>query len=302
MKLLVTGAFQLNEAERAELEAAGHKLFFQQQEREQTEKPEQYEAVICNALFLYNPIEYFTSLRLIQLTSAGLDRVPLEYIRKKGIEIYNAAGVYSVPMAEFAVGGILQLYKGSRAFYESQRARAWQKQHGLLELKGKTVCFAGTGDVGRETAKRLRAFGCHTIGVNRTPRPLPEFDEMLPLSELVSAALRADIFICCVALTGETRGLICRQVFEALPEKAVFVNVSRGGLVDEQALIEWLRSDCSLGAVLDVFESEPLPEKSPLWDMDKVILTPHNSYVGEGNHERLWNCVGKALIDRDDLR
>ena len=107
MNVLVTGAFQLNSEELAALETVGHRAFVHPDERIPVEQPERYEAVVCNGLFLYNPIERFTNLRLIQLTSAGLDRVPLDYVRAHGIELHNAAGVYSVPMAEFAIGGIL---------------------------------------------------------------------------------------------------------------------------------------------------------------------------------------------------
>ena len=291
MKILITGAFPLKEEEKRELENAGHELFFQQQESEATERPELYEAVVCNALFLYNPIEAFSSLRKIQLTSAGLDRVPLDYIRAHGIELHNASGVYSIPMAEFAVGGILQLYKGSRGFAESQRARCWEKRRDLRELFGKTVCIVGTGDVGREIAVRLKAFGCRIVGVNRTVREMGDFDEILPLSMLDEAVRSADILICTLALTAQTRGLIGKEVFTFLPDGAVFVNVSRGALADEAALADWLRSDRSFGAALDVFETEPLPPDSLLWDMEKVILSPHNSFVGEGNHKRLFRVV-----------
>ena len=96
---------------------------------------------MCNGLFLYNSIERFTSLRLIQLTSAGLDRVPLDDIRARGIALHNAAGVYSVPMAEFAVCGILQLYKQSRFFAANQAQHKWEKHRGLLEISGKRVCI-----------------------------------------------------------------------------------------------------------------------------------------------------------------
>lgn len=291
MKILITGAFPLTEEEKRELENAGHRVFFQKKESEKTDNPEIYEAVVCNALFQYNPMESFSSLKKIQLTSAGLDRVPMEYIRAHGIELYNASGVYSIPMAEFAVGGILQLYKKSRSFMDSQRDRQWVKQRNLLELYGKTVCLVGTGDVGCETARRLKAFGCHVVGVNRTVREIECFDVILPLSDLLATASKADVLVCGIALTEETRGLIGREVFNALPPNAVFVNVSRGKLVDEAALRDWLDSDRSLGAVLDVFETEPLPPESPLWDMDKVILSPHNSFVGEGNHERLWRHI-----------
>lgn len=294
MNVLVTGAFQLNSEELAVLEAAGHKVFVHPDERAPAEQPERYEAVVCNGLFLYNSIERFTNLRLIQLTSAGLDRVPLDYIRAHGIELHNAAGVYSVPMAEFAIGGILQLYKQSRFFAENQAQQKWEKHRGLLELSGKRVCILGCGDVGREIAKRLKAFDCQITGVNRTVRALPDFDEILPMDKLPDAAAVCDVLVCCIALTPETRGIVGKEVFDRLPTGAVFVNVARGALPDEAVLNAWLQSGGR--AVLDVFEEEPLPETSPLWDMENVILTPHNSFVGDGNRARLWVTIKENLI------
>jgi len=293
MNVLVTGAFQLNSEELAALKAAGHRVFVHSDERALVEHPERYEAVVCNGLFLYNPIERFTNLRLIQLTSAGLDRVPLDYIRAHGIELHNATGVYSVPMAEFAVCGILQMYKQSRFFAENQTQHKWEKHRGLLELSDKRVCILGCGDVGREIAKRLKAFACRIIGVNRTVRALPDFDEVLPLDKLPDAAAVCDILICCIALTPETRGIVSKEVFDRLPTDAIFVNVARGALADETALTVWLQNGGH--AVLDVFEEEPLPETRPLWDMENVILTPHNSFVGDGNRARLWETIKEGL-------
>lgn len=289
MNVLVTGAFQLNSGEREQLEAARHKVFVHGDERAPVDCPERYEAVVCNGLFLYNPIENFTNLRLIQLTSAGLDRVPLDYIRTHGIELHNAAGVYSVPMAEFAVCGILQLYKQSRFFAANQAQHKWEKHRGLLEISGKRVCILGCGDVGREIAKRLKAFGCHITGVNRTVRELPDFDEVLPLDKLAETAAACDILVCCIALSPETRGIVSREVFDRLPAGAIFVNIARGALADEAAMTKWLQNGGL--AVLDVFEEEPLPESSSLWDMENVLLTPHNSFVGEGNRARLWEHI-----------
>lgn len=293
MNVLVTGAFQLNSGEREQLEAAGHRVFVHPDERAPVEQPERYEAVVCNGLFLYNPIENFTNLRLIQLTSAGLDRVPLDDIRVRGIELHNAAGVYSVPMAEFAVCGILQLYKQSRFFAANQAQHKWEKHRGLLEISGKRVCILGCGDVGREIAKRLKAFGCHITGVNRTVRVLLDFDELLPLDKLPDAAAACDILVCCIALTPETRGIVSDEIFDRLHDSAVFVNVARGALADEAALTKWLQNGGR--AVLDVFEEEPLPESSPLWEMENVLLTPHNSFVGEGNRARLWGTIKENL-------
>ena len=293
MNVLVTGAFQLNREELAELKAAGHQVCVHPDERAPVEHPERYEVVICNGLFLHNPIEKFLNLRMIQLTSAGLDRVPLDYIRAHGIELHNAAGVYSVPMAEFAVCGILQLYKQSRFFAENQARHKWEKHRGLLELSGKRVCILGCGDVSREIAKRLSAFGCRITGVNRTVRALPDFEHVLPLEKLADAASAYEILICCIALTEETRGIVSKEIFDCLPADAIFVNVARGALADEAAMTAWLQNGGH--AVLDVFEEEPLPEDSPLWDMENVILTPHNSFVGDGNRERLWARIKESL-------
>ena len=293
MNILVTAAFQLNSGEREQLEAAGHKVFVHGDERAPVDCPERYEAVVCNGLFLYNSIERFTSLRLIQLTSAGLDRVPLDDIRARGIALHNAAGVYSVPMAEFAVCGILQLYKQNRFFTANQAQHKWEKHRGLLELSGKRVCILGCGDVGREIAKRLKAFGCHITGVNRTVRVLPDFDEVLPLDKLAETAAACDILVCCIALTPETRGIVSEEIFGRLHDGVIFVNIARGALADEAALTKWLQSGGC--AVLDVFEEEPLPEGSPLWDMENVLLTPHNSFVGEGNRVRLWGTIKENL-------
>lgn len=293
MNILVTGAFQLNSGEREQLESAGHKVFIHGDERTLVDCPERYEAVVCNSLFLYNPIERFTSLRVIQLTSAGLDRVPLDDIRVRNIALHNAAGVYSVPMAEFAVCGILQLYKQSRFFAANQAQHKWEKHRGLLELSGKRVCILGCGDVGCEIAKRLHAFGCHITGVNRTVRELSDFDEVLPLDKLAEAASACDILVCCIALTPETRGIVSDEIFDRLHDGAIFVNVARGALTDEAALTAWLQGGGH--AVLDVFEGEPLPESSPLWEMENVVLTPHNSFVGEGNRERMWETIKENL-------
>lgn len=293
MNVLVTGAFQLNSEELAALESAGHRAFVHPDERIPVEQPERYEAVVCNGLFLYNPIERFTNLRLIQLTSAGLDRVPLDYIHAHGIELHNAAGVYSVPMAEFAIGGILQLYKQSRFFAANQAQHKWEKHRGLLELSGKRACILGCGDVGREIAKRLKAFGCRITGVNRTVRVLPDFDDVLPLDKLAETAAACDILACCIALTPKTRGIVSEEIFDCLHDGAVFANVARGALADEAALTKWLQNGGH--AVLDVFEEEPLPETSPLWDMENVILTSHNSFVGDGNRTRLWETIKENL-------
>lgn len=296
MNLLITGAWQGAKEHIPELESMGHSVAFLQQEKDQLPCEAAWvEGMVCNGLFLHHSIEGFPNLRFIQLTSAGFDRVDMRYAAEHGIEVHNARGVYSIPMAEYAVSGVLQLYKEARFFAGNQHARRWEKHRGLKELFGKTVLILGCGSVGTECAKRYSAFGCRVIGCDIAPREDAAYEAMLPLLRLDELLPEADVLVLTVPLTPETERIMDRCRLGLLPESAVLVNISRGKALDEEALIEQLSAGGLSGAVLDVFETEPLEEDSPLWSMDNVILTPHNSFVGEGNGERMWNVIGRNL-------
>lgn len=290
MNLLVTGAWSDGKNCIAELEAMGHTVTFMQYEKD--ELPCSYEwveGVICNGLFLTHPIEKFTNLRYIQLTSAGFDRVDMDYVKSHGIEIHNARGVYSIPMAEFALCGVLQLYKQAEFFRENQRNHLWEKHRGLLELSGKNVLIVGCGSVGNECAKRFKAFDCKVTGVDLLPREDSLYIEMLPFDKLDNALKQADIVVLTLPLTEQTKYLIDNSKLSLMKDGATLVNIARGAIVNTDALLNHI--DRFTGVVLDVFEEEPLNENSPLWDKPNIILTPHNSFVGEGNGERLRELV-----------
>ncbi len=297
MKTLITGAFSLTAELRQELEALGLEITFHADERARVENPEQYEAAICNGLFLYNDITRFEKLRFIQLTSAGLDRIPVDYCREKGIRVENARGVYGVPMAEFALWGVLQLYKQGKFFTENQRAHRWEKHRGLQELAGKTVCILGCGSVGTECAKRFEAFGCRVLGVATSAREQEYFETVYAMDSLSEVLPLADIVVLTLPLTEQTKHLFSHAAFEAMKPGSVLVNLARGAIVDTAALTEALETKLG-GAVLDVFEEEPLGEESPLWDLENVVLTPHNSFVGEGNGNRLRELAFQMLKER----
>lgn len=295
MNLLVTGAWSDGKNCIAELETMGYSVTFMQYEKD--ELPCSYEwveGVICNGLFLTHPIEKFTNLRYIQLTSAGFDRVDMDYVKSHGIEIHNARGVYSIPMAEFALCGVLQLYKQAAFFRENQCNHLWEKHRGLLELAGKKVLIVGCGSVGNECAKRFKAFDCSITGVDLFPREDNLYSEMLPLDKLDNALKQADIVVLTLPLTEQTRHLIDNRKLSLMKDGATLVNIARGAIVNTDALLNHI--DRFTGAVLDVFEEEPLNENSPLWDKPNIILTPHNSFVGEGNGERLKEIIVENLI------
>lgn len=291
MKTLVTGVFSLDEYRRSALEEFGAELTFHKDERLPVENPEQFEAVICNGLFTFQDIADFSNLRYIQLTSAGMDRVPMDYIQAHGITIRNAAGVYSVPMAEWTVLRLLELFKNAPGMLDNQRNARWEKDRSWLELAGRTACIVGFGAYGMETAKRLKAFGMHVLAVNRSVKDSPFVDRWYTLEQLEDALAEADAVILAVALTEETRDLMNSARLGQMKRGAVLINAARGGLLDEEALVKALDDGILAGAALDVFRTEPLPENSPLWHQPRVLISPHNSFVGDKNNTRLTNIV-----------
>lgn len=296
MRLLLTGAYAYSNEQIDCLEKLGFDILFVSDER----KPlsidvSEIEAVVCNSLFMHTPIDRFESLKVIQLTSAGLDRVPIEYIKNHGIKIFNAKGVYSAPIAEFVICGVLQLMKQSRFFYNNQKNRVWEKHRGLTEISDKTVCVIGTGSVGSEIAKRFKAFGTNVIGVNLSQCSNDVFDEIYSVNLLNEVLPISDIIVLALPLKENNLNFFDKEMFSLMKSSSVFVNIARGKLVNQEDLICALKTKQISSAVLDVFDEEPLNDKSPLWDMDNVILTPHNSFVGEQNSNRLFAVVKDNL-------
>lgn len=297
MNLLITGAWQNAKDYIEKLEADGHEVEFLQFEKD--DLPCSYawiEGVICNGLFLSHDIKKFVNLKYIQLTSAGFDRVPMDYVKEHKIAIHNARGVYSIPMAEFALFGVLELYKRGKVFFENQTEHIWEKQRNILELFGKRVCIVGCGSVGTECAKRFRAFGCEVFGIDLFPREDEHYEEMLGLDKLEDVLMESDIVVLTLPLTEKTRHLMNEAKLKQMKSGTVLVNIARGAIVDTDALIDALPNIG--GAVLDVFEEEPLSEECPFWDMENVIVTPHNSFVGDGNGKRLDEVILGNLLEK----
>ena len=288
MNLLITGAWSQAKDCVSSIQEMGHRVVFMQKEKDNLPcAPDWVEGVICNSLLLSHPIEKFPNLRYIQLTSVGLDRVPMDYIHEHEIEIHNAGNAYCIPMAEFAVASVLNVYKRMRDFAENQRKHKWEKYYDLRELAGKTVMILGCGNLGRECAKRFKAFDSAVVGINRTIKDIPYFDQIISLESLEDVIVHADIIIIALALTDQTKGLINQKIMDKVKEDAVIVNLSRGAIIDAE--------NQSRTAAQDVFETEPLESSNALWDKNNIIITPHNSYVGEGNEIRLRNIILENL-------
>ena len=293
MNLLITGAWQGAKEHFEEIEKLGHKVVFLQQEKGELPVTEEWvEGVICNGLFLHHPIERFVNLRYIQLTSAGFDRVDLKYVKEKEIAIKNARGVYSIPMAEFVLARVLEQYKRLETFREQQKEKTWNKIRDLQELFDKRVLIIGCGSVGTECAKRFKAFGCEVVGVDVIPRMDINYSCMVGLEKVDDELENADVIVLTLPLTDETRGLIDRKRLKLIKRNGILVNIARGAIIEKGALEEWDGI-----AILDVFEDEPLNQFSSLWNKENFFITPHNSFIGENNNDRLNKVIIKNLIE-----
>lgn len=299
MNLLITNAWRQAEDFLPILREKHVVHFLKWENEELPVDPEWVEGIIGNGIFLSHPIDEFRNLRYIQLTSVGYDRVPMDHVKKHKIKIYNAKGVYSIPMAEMTLASVLRIYKEMDAFYENQKEHRWEKRRGLKEITGKKVVIIGCGSVGVECAKRFKAFGALVFGVDIVRKQENSFEEIKGFNDLESLLTDADIVVVSVPLTEQTKGMFRREHFDRLKKDCILINIARGQIVDQTALIEWAKNGGHV--VLDVFETEPLETESIFWDLKNVLVFPHNSFVGEGNDKRLSELIFKNLKEIGEM-
>ena len=228
------------------------------------------------------------NLRWMHAFGVGLDHPVFQGLLDRGVALTNSAGANAVPIAQTLITGLLMLARGFPHRLDAQSRRAWEPQPAAPRaLDEQTLVVLGLGAIGSEIARLGRALGLHTIGVRRSPaRDGDPVDELVTPSRLHEVLPRADFLALACPLTEATRSLIDARALAALPAGARVINVARGEVIDEPALIEALPSGALGGAYLDVFATEPLPAESPLWALPNVILTPHNSAVSSGQRDR----------------
>ncbi len=229
-------------------------------------------------------------LRWVQLTSAGVDRLLEEARLKPGllgsdVTVTTASGIHAVPIGEYVIGVMLAFAKGLHRSMRSQGERTW-RPYWAEELYGKTVGVVGLGAIGSYVARLAKALGMRVVAVRRSAERgvkgqgsgvREDVDELLPPSELPYLLAESDYMVTAVPLTAETRGMIGEKELRAMKPTAVVINIARGAIIDEGALVRALKEGWIAGAGLDVFEREPLPPESELWGLENVIVTPHIS-------------------------
>jgi phosphoglycerate dehydrogenase-like enzyme len=234
---------------------------------------------VLPALFAIDGLRWFHTF------SAGVDSPVFQVLIDRGTLLTNSSGASAPSIAQYVLAMMLYRTKRIEEWREGQRRHAWERV-AASELTGQTAGIVGTGAIGGEVARLAQAFGMRVLGVRRSGKPARHVDEMLPMRRLPALLKRSDFVVLACPLTKETQGLIDERELRAMKPTATLINVARGRVVDEPALVRALREGWIAGACLDVFHMEPLPPDSPLWDMPNVVVTPHNSGFSPLNMER----------------
>ena len=222
----------------------------------------------------------------LHTSTAGFDWVMVPEVLERQLTVTRSAASYSVPIGEYVVATIFLLAKRFPQLLDAQRRREWTTPE-PDEIGGKTVAIVGAGAIGGEVAGHAAGLGMRVIGTKRTPEPLPHYELVLPPHELPRALAEADFLVLACPLTPETRHVIGERELRHMKQSAFLINVGRGALVQQAALVAALEEGWIAGACADAFEQEPLPPHSPLWSTKNLIVTPHSSFRSPRNMERI---------------
>lgn len=243
-----------------------------------------------------NILKEMPHLKFIKLLTAGYDTVDLAYVKKRQIPITYAKDVFSIQIAEDVFSKILYFNRRLDAYHENAKNHTWSFVPSRHEIYGKTALILGAGSIGYEIAIRMKAFGAHTIGYKRTPISNHYFDEMIyDKEELTKQLHQADYVIICLALSKETYHFVDLNFLKSMHKDALLINIARGDIIDQHALIQALNEGMIRGAALDVTSPEPLPSTDPLWQAKNIFITPHQASSSPMMKERLMHEVIETL-------
>ncbi len=225
-------------------------------------------------------------LKWVQLLSAGADYLTNSEIWRSKIIITGASGIHATPISEYVLGTMLMFVKNTPQSFRLKQTHEWKK-YITQPLHGKTIGILGLGHIGREIARLAKSFGMRILAIDeiKGTRPARNVDKMIPVNQLNRLLEDSDFVVSCLPLTPKTRNMIGGKELRAMKSTAYLINISRGAIVDEDALVYALKNRVIAGAALDVTVTEPLPPDSPLWDLENIYLTPHVSGIQDDYHE-----------------
>ena len=255
-----------------------------------------------------------SSLKWISVMSAGIERLPFDAIRDKNIMVTNARGIHAIPMAEYVIGMMLSYVKQFPAMALNKSKSIWEKKLSFGELNEKKLLILGTGAIGSEIARLAKAFRMNTTGMNRSGMATnSSFDEVIKMNQIEKVLPSADFIVSVLPSTSETKGLLKYNHFEMMKNEAMFMNIGRGDLLNEDTIHAVLKNQEIGHMVLDVFPTEPLNPNSKLWSYPNLTITPHISSIStkylprafkifEANFQRFINHKDDDYMNKIDLR
>ncbi len=238
-----------------------------------------------------------TPLRWVQSWSAGVDKMPLTEIAKHDVLLTTASGIHGYQISENIFAMMLSFVRKVHISTRNQIEKKWAAVGSTGEIHGKTLGIIGVGEIGKETAKIAKAFGMTVLGLNSSGHSVENIDRMYQTAQLEELLLASDFVVNSLPLTKQTHHMIGQQQFQSMKSTAYYFNFGRGATTDEEAMYEALLNGTIAGAGLDVFEQEPLPVSSPLWEQENVMITPHNSGITENYYRRAMDLL---LINLED--
>ena len=253
-------------------------------------------------------------LKWISVMSAGLEKLPFDAIKEKDIMVTNARGIHAIPMAEYVIGMMLSHVKQFPAMALNHDKHTWNRKLPFGELNDKNLLILGTGAIGSEIGRLAKAFGMNTFGLNRSGVVnSPFFDDIKQITQIDNVLPKADFIVSVLPSTVETKGILKYQHFELMKREAMFINIGRGDLMEENTIHEVLKNQVIGHLVLDVFPSEPLDEESKLWSYPNLTITPHISSISynylprafkifETNLQHFMNQNDDECMNKIDLR
>jgi phosphoglycerate dehydrogenase-like enzyme len=234
------------------------------------------------------------NLKWVQAFQSGVELFPLEELRKRNIILTNILGIHAIPMSEYTISMILYFARDFPKYLENQKKHIWDREELVGEAYGKIAGILGAGTIGQEVAKRLEFLGMKVYGMNTSGELKPHFHKMYTPDKKLDLLQQCDYVILILPLTKQTEGLIDEEELAAMKKDACLINIGRGPLINERAFITAMKTKQIRGAALDVFAEDPLPEESPLWDLENVLITPH---MAAKTVKFLDRCIEKFEIN-----
>jgi phosphoglycerate dehydrogenase-like enzyme len=257
--------------------------------------PEMEILVIFVAKFEAEFLGLAPNLKWIQAITAGVDNLPLKEINDRRIILTNARGIHKIQMAEFTIAAMINFARNFHLMHRNQIKGVWDRSVPQAEIYGKVVGIIGLGSIGEEIARKASFFGMRVLGVRKNPQAMKYVDQVYGIEEMDAVFKESDYIINLLPLTAGTQKIINKDYFSAMKKTACFINIGRGPTVNQADLVDALKSNQIGGLVADVYEDEPLPEDSPLWKLENVMLAPHIAGVSPNYMKRAMDVIRHNL-------